>query len=78
MYYKSVFLSYLPIFIHSIKRYPFNTLKKNNKFIYLYLAALGLYSCAWAFSSSGGRGLLFIAVRRLLIAVASPVVEHRF
>ena len=31
----------------------------------------------WAFSSCGERGLLFIAVRRLLIAVASLVAEHR-
>ena len=29
-----------------------------------------------AFSSCGERGLLFVAVRRLLIAVASLVVEH--
>ena len=45
-------------------------------FIYLFLAALGLCCCAWAFSSCGGRGLLFIAVRGLLIALASLVVEH--
>ena len=45
-------------------------------FIYLFLAALGLCCCAWAFSSCGERGLLFVAVRRLLIAVASLVVEH--
>ena len=41
------------------------------KFIYLFLAALGLHCCALAFSSCGERGLLFVAVRRLLIAVAS-------
>ena len=40
-------------------------------FIYLFLAALGLHCCAWAFSSCSERGLLFIAVRGLLIAVAS-------
>ena len=45
-------------------------------FIYLFLAALGLHCCAWAFSSCGERGLLFVAVRRLLIAVASLVAEH--
>ena len=45
-------------------------------FIYLFLAALGLCCCAWAFSSCGECGLLFVAVRRLLIAVASLVVEH--
>ena len=43
---------------------------------YLFLAALGLHCCVWAFSSFGGRGLLFIVVCRLLIAVASLVVEH--
>ena len=45
-------------------------------FIYLFLAVLGLHFCARAFSSCGERGLLFIAVRRLLIAVASLVAEH--
>ena len=45
-------------------------------FIYLFLAALGLCCCARAFSSCGERGLLFVAVRRLLIAVASLVAEH--
>ena len=45
-------------------------------FIYLFLAALGLRCCAWAFSSCGERGLLFIAVRGLLSAVGSLVVEH--
>ena len=45
-------------------------------FIYLFLAVLGLRCCAWAFSSCGERGLLFIAVRGLLIAVASLVAEH--
>ena len=42
-----------------------------NYFIYLLLAALELRCCAWAFSSCGQQGLLFIAVRGLLIAVAS-------
>ena len=46
-------------------------------FIYLFLAALGLCCCARAFSSRGERGLLFVAVRGLLIAVASLVSEHR-
>ena len=44
--------------------------------IYLSLAALGLRCCARAFSSCGERGLLFIAVRGLLIAVASLVAEQ--
>ena len=44
---------------------------------FFFLAALGLHCCAWAFSSCGEWGLLFIAVHRLLIAVDSLVVEHR-
>ena len=40
------------------------------------MTALGLRCCAWAFSSCGEWGLLFVAVCRLLIAVASLVVEH--
>ena len=45
-------------------------------FIYLFLAVLGLRGCVQAFSSCGERGLLFVAVRGLLIAVASLVAEH--
>ena len=44
--------------------------------IYLFLAALGLRYCVRASSSCGERGLLFVAVRRLLIAAASLVAEH--
>ena len=40
-------------------------------FIYLFLAMLGLRP----FSSCGERGLLFVAVSELLIAVASLVAE---
>ena len=49
-----------------------------NKFIYLFylfLAALGLH-CVQAFSSCSERGLLFVVVRVLLIALASLVAEH--
>ena len=49
-----------------------------NLFIHLFLAASGLHCCAGAFSSCGEQGLLFIAVRGLLIAVASLVAEHGF
>ena len=42
----------------------------------LFLAVLGLCCCARAFSSCAQRGLLFIAVRGFLIAVASLVVKH--
>ena len=44
--------------------------------VYLFLAALGLRCCVRAFSSCGKRGLLFVAVHGLLIAVASLVAEH--
>ena len=40
------------------------------------MAELGLCCCAWAFFSCEW-GLLFVAVRGLLIAVASLVAEHR-
>ena len=57
-------------------------------FICLFLAALGLRCCVWAFSSCGERGLLFVEVHGLLIvgllllfsscgARASVVVVHR-
>ena len=46
-------------------------------FVCLFLAVLSLCCCMRAFSSCGKRGLLFIAVHGLLIAVASlVVVEH--
>ena len=44
-------------------------------FIYLFLAVLGLRCCKRAFSSCSEQGLLFIAVHRLLIVVASLVAE---
>ena len=44
--------------------------------IFFFLAVLGLRYCAQAFSSCGEQGQLFIAVRGLLIAVASRVAEH--
>ena len=40
------------------------------------MAALGLRCCTGAFSSSGERELLFVAVCGFLIAVASLVAEH--
>ena len=48
-----------------------------NKFIYLFLAVLGLRFCARAFSSCGERGRLFIVVRGPLTIAASLVAEHR-
>ena len=47
-----------------------------NLFIYLFLAVLGLHCCARAFSSCSERGVLFVVVSGLLIAVASLVAEH--
>ena len=44
---------------------------------FLVLVALGLNGCAQAFSSGGEWAPLFVAVHRLLTAVASLVVEHR-
>ena len=51
-------------------------LKKITYLINLFLAALGLRCCQRAFSNCGERGLLFVAVRRLLTAVSSFVVDH--
>ena len=41
------------------------------------MAVLGLRCHAWAFSSCSEWGLLFVAVRGLLIVVASLVAGHR-
>ena len=60
-------------FSFSIQNVTFTFFKKN-EFIYLfiyYLATLGLHCYVRAFSSCGERGLLFVAVRGLLIVVAS-------
>ena len=57
--------------------FPFFLFYKFIYFIYLFLAALVLHFCAWAFSSCGEWGLLFVVVHRLLIAVASFIAEHR-
>ena len=43
-----------------------------------FLALLGLRCWAQAFSSYCERGLLFVAVRALLIALASLAAEHGF
>ena len=45
-------------------------------FILFIFGCVGSLLCARAFSSCGERGLLFVAVHRLLIVVASLVVEH--
>ena len=48
-----------------------HTFFKKIYLFYLSLASLGLRCCAQAFCSCGEQGLLFIAVRGLLIVVAS-------
>ena len=53
-----------------------NTFLKTLFILFYFLAALGLRCCTWAFSSCGKQGLLFLEVRRLLIAVASLVAEQ--
>ena len=40
------------------------------------MATLGLRCYTRAFSSCSEGGLFYVAVRRLLITVASPVAEH--
>ena len=49
---------------------------RENLFINLFLAVLGLHCFAWAFSSCGRWGLLFVLVPRLLIVMDSLVVER--
>ena len=46
-------------------------------FVYLFLAVLGLCCSEWNFSSCSDRGLLFIVLPELLIAITSLVAEHR-
>ena len=60
------------IFVYGAKSVFFNIIKLIN----LFMAALGLHCCVWAFCSCGEQGLLFIAVCGLLIVVASLVAEH--
>ena len=45
-------------------------------FVLFCFGCVGSLFCAQAFSGCGEQGLLFIAVRGLLIAVVSLVVEH--
>ena len=45
-------------------------------FIHLFLAALSLHCCAGLSLAVASRGLLFVAVCRLLLVVASLVTEH--
>ena len=66
---------FIYLFIHSLIHSFMTALARFILSICLFMAALGLHCCARAFSSCSRRGLLFVAVRRLLIVVAS-LVEH--
>ena len=57
----------------------FNRIFKNCgkiTFIYLFMAVLGLRCCLGFFLVVTSRELLFVAIRGLLIAVASLAAEH--
>ena len=67
-------LVYVSVFVpvpHCVFFFFFNFL-----IFILFLAVLGLHCCALAFSNCGEWGLLFVAVCRPLIVVASLIVEH--
>ena len=69
------FISYVPgIFTILLLLLVF---KENLFILFIYFWLRSVFRCAPAFSSCGERGLLFVAVRGLLIAVASVAVEHR-
>ena len=69
--------SVIHIYIHSFSySFLFFICILNFYFIYLFLSVLGLVCCMRTFSSCCERGLLFIVMRGLLIAVASLVAEH--
>ena len=80
--YELLFWANSSIFTNKICAHFQNYIKLHQffkKFIYLiniFLAAQGLHCCMWAFSSCGQRGLLFVVVHGILIAVACLVVEH--
>ena len=60
------------LFIFCVFTYIFHKFLK----IYLFLAVMGFRCCARAFSICDKRGLIFVEVHGLLIAVASLVAEH--
>ena len=77
-------LIYFPVVIFQIHKTIFHsksTVDRSLSFSFfkfiLFLAVLGLGFCVRAFSSCSKWGLLLVAVHRLLITVASLVVEHR-
>ena len=58
--------------VSAIHQHESSALKKKK----ITLAVLSLHCCIWAFSSCSEWGLLFIAVLRFLIAVASLVAAQ--
>ena len=77
LFFLSLLLNFIGVWLlYNVVLYQPFLFLKIYLFIYLFLAALGLRCCAWAFSSCGERGLLFVVVRGLLIAMASLVAEH--
>ena len=63
------------IFVYDVSKVSSIILFKNYLFIN-FLVELDLHCYAWAFSSCNEQGLLFFAMHRLLIAVAS-LVQHK-
>lgn len=55
---------------------PVSSLLFKNIYLHLFLTALGLCCCAWALAVAS-RGHSLVAVRGLLLAVASSVAKHR-
>ena len=49
---------------------------KNNFIFYLFLAVLGLHCCAGFSLVAASRGYSLVTAHKLLIVVASLVVEH--
>ena len=72
---QSQHLLYIYIYIFFFNKDLF--FNKFLKFIYLFMAVLGLRFCARAFSSCGKRGPLFIVVRGPHTIAVSLVAEHR-
>ena len=70
----SLFISYSLFLTFFSGLYSFINFKLKK----IFVTVLGLCSFAWAFSSRDERGLHFIAVHGLLIAVTSLVVQRRF
>ena len=62
------------IFVYDVSKVSSIILLKN--YLLIFLVGLDLHCCARAFASCNKQGLLFFAVHRFLIAVAS-LVQHK-